>query len=88
MVPATEKLGLNPKDYEIGYHNNGEVMIVTIPLKEWSKDKDYGDVKVSGVFTKAERIALKNLQMMRAEAAENKIQVAPSGVIPMPSGRG
>ncbi len=83
-----EKVGLNPKDYAIGYHNDGEVMIVTIPLKEWSKDKDYGDIKVSGVFTKAERIALKNLQTMRAEAANKGLAKPQPGIIPIPNGRG
>ncbi len=82
-----ETMTLNATDYEIGYNNNGEVMIVTIPLRAWSKDKNYGDVKVSGVFTKAERIALKNLQVMRSEEAGKGLMPPPPGIIPMPNGR-
>jgi hypothetical protein len=77
---------LNAEEYLIGYQNNGAVMVVSIPLRKWAEDDKYGDIKVSGTFTKAERIALKNLQMMRSEKQEKKI-VVPPNIIPMPTGR-
>ncbi len=82
-----EKKGFNGEDYEIGYHETGAVMVMTIPLKKWSNNKDYGDILVSGFFKKAERIALKNLQLMRQEALANQPALVQPGVIPMPTGR-
>jgi len=79
-----EQKSFNTDDYEIGYHETGNVMVMTIPLRKWSNNKDYGDILISGFFKKAERIALKNLQLMRQEAVEKKPGIVQPGVIPMP----
>lgn len=57
---------LNKDDYEIGFDGpGGDIMIVTIPLRKWSEDLRHGDILASGVFNKAERVALKNMNLMR-----------------------
>ncbi len=72
---------LNKEDYGIGYDGpDADVMIVTIPLRKWAMNKDYGDVLVSGVFVKAERVALRNLQEMRAREAQKGIIKGPNGM--------
>ncbi len=78
-----KKTGFNSEDYEIGYHETGSVMVMTIPLRKWSADQLYGDMLVSGFFEKAKRIALKNVELMRQEAKAKSLST-PSGVIPMP----
>lgn len=81
-----KKNKFNAEDYEIGYHETGSVMVMTIPLKKWSTDQNYGDIFVSGFFEKAKRIALKNIELMRQEAKAKSLSV-PAGVIPMPGVR-
>lgn len=72
---------INTEDYGIGFNDKqGTVMVVTIPLMKWAKDKHYGDVLVSGVFVKAERIALKNLAFMRTELEKSGVLKTPPGM--------
>lgn len=59
---------LEKDDFAIGFSDKeGQVMVVTLPLRKWSEDEKYGDIFISGVFAKAERIALRSLAAMRTE---------------------
>ena len=65
------------ENFRIGYSEGGDIMIVTIPMKKWAEDP-IGDVYVSGVFTKAERVALKNIRMFRDAKAKAGL-ITPGG---------
>lgn len=69
MSESNNKVNIN--DFEIGFTPDASAMIVSIPLKKWANDSLYGDILVSGTFIKAERIALKNLQLLRQKQATN-----------------
>lgn len=87
VVSPEEQAVIELERYQIGYRKEGAVMVLTIPLRKWSSDTTYGDILISGFFKKAERIALKNLEMMRREAAEKQPGIVQPGVIPMPGAR-
>ena len=75
---------LSKDDYNIGFSDKeGSVLIVTIPLRKWSENEKYGDIFISGVFAKAERVALKSLSAMRMEKKQmNSIKpgvIGPNG---------
>lgn len=84
VVTPEEQAIIELERYQIGYRKEGAVMVMTIPLRRWSQDRDYGDIFISGFMKKAERIALKNLQLMRQEDAAKNPGLVPAGVLPVP----
>lgn len=75
---------LNDNDYELFYsgEKGSEVMVITLPIRKWSENKVYGDIYISGLFAKAERVALKNVQLMRSQEAQKGI-IPTNGNIPL-----
>jgi hypothetical protein len=80
---AGEKGGFSVEEFEVGFTAEG-VMVVSIPLRKWTEDLALGDVLIVGTFEKAKRIALKNMEIMRAKAKQTGI-VTPAS--PLAGGR-
>lgn len=76
---------LNTEEWDIGFTHRGQMMIVSLPLRMWAEDEKHGDILVSGLFAKAERIALRNLTVMRAERKDAGIIAPPPGMAGRPN---
>jgi predicted aminopeptidase len=75
--------------YDIAFNQDFSVMIVTIPLKKWALDDADGDIKAMGVFGKAERMALRNMQLLKDDRKRKvALAAAPDNFDPLKRGPG
>ena len=84
-----EKEMVSTEHYGIGFNDReGTVMVITIPLKKWAEDFQYGEILVNGTMELARVMALKNMAAMRKGKAQSGIiSGKPSpGIVPFPPG--
>jgi hypothetical protein len=90
-VEAAVEAAMSPEQrmrevHDIGIGRDGEFMVVTIPLRKWALREKDGDLLISGIFHKAERMALRNMSLLQKEDRDRKLQV--HGALPPHGGPG